>query len=99
MTATTTSKSRASRAADKAQEGQPQTGQQETGQPKPEAKQPAKPEATVDLGAYSYTMHQPVVTGPDGVQHKCPHRWGHEAEKVAMACARRLAAQAGLTVK
>ena len=31
-----------------------------------------------------------LVTGPDGTEHKCAH-WGHETEKAAKACSRKLA--------
>ena len=58
-----------------------------------------KPKGTVDLGAYALTYHKPVLTGPDGVVHKCPHStWGHEADGAAMACARKLASEAGLQI-
>jgi hypothetical protein len=57
-----------------------------------------EPTGKLDIGTYAYVMHKPTVTGPDGVEHGCPHRWGHEQEKDAMKCARQVARQAGLTI-
>jgi hypothetical protein len=103
-------RSHVSRAADKAEggatvtpitaPGRSATGENEHPDPKPAAAaKPELPEAKVDLGAYALTYHKPTVTLPSGEVVHCPHsRWGHEAEKAAKACARKLAADNGVTI-
>ena len=113
--ATTTRKSRAQRGADQAKAEQDAIKAAEAGEIEPTAEaveqaaadqakdqpepEPELPPAQVDLGAYSYTMHRPKVTGPDGVTHSCPHKWGHTEERDAWACARKVGRQAGLQVE
>ena len=59
-------------------------------------KQPASP--SVDLGARTIKVYNPVVTGPDGTEHKCQH-WGHLDEKAAKACSRKLARDNGIELE
>jgi hypothetical protein len=112
MTTPSRTKSHASRAADKAagkenvvpiSGGRSATGENDH-TPKPDPKpaaapKPELPEAKVDLGAYALTYHKPFITLPSGEVVKCPHsRWGHEEEKAAKACARKLASEHGVRI-
>jgi len=63
---------------------------------KPEPKQELPMAGGSDLGAYPLTYHKPSVTLPGGEVVRCPHHWGHEQPKVAQACLRKLAAEAGV---
>lgn len=72
-----------------------------TPQPEPEPTpepEPSEPTAQLNIGRFPYWMHRPRITGPDGVEHVCQHRDGHEKIKAAMACARSLGNEFGLTV-
>jgi hypothetical protein len=107
MATTTARKSRATRAA-----GKPGTDRQDQDQrpaqeqPKPES---AGPYALAETQTYPKVFFRPqvqiYVPGPDGTEQievidHCEHmdRYGHESEKAALACARRIAAQRGLRI-
>jgi hypothetical protein len=76
-------------------------------QPEPEPK-PAEPYALVSAETYPRTFYRPVVQiavpRPDGKGETvetitdCEHtaKYGHESERAALTCARRIAAQRGL---
>lgn len=86
------------------------TRDREGQEPEPEAKpQPPEPYALVDAGTYPKTFYAPqvriCVPGPDGAEQveviaRCEHmdKYGHESEKAALACARRIASQRGLRI-
>jgi hypothetical protein len=87
-----TRRSRATRSAAQAAQPKPQAKPAET--PKPE---PAKPTATIDLGAKQVTFHWPTITLPDKTVVKCSHTsWGHQTEAAARKCARQMAAEHGV---
>jgi hypothetical protein len=103
-------KSRATRAAEKAeqdrqqvqgeaqdQDQEDQDEEQEDGeQSQPEA-QPELPAAAFDLGRGRIVYYRPSLTLPDAVTVDCPHaQWGHGSEKAAMACLRKMAAGRGV---
>jgi hypothetical protein len=72
------------------------TGKQEAA---PKAAAPGLPLAKAsDLGAYQLTYHKPAVTLASGEVVKCSHHWGHEGEKAAQACLRKLAAENGVRI-
>lgn len=91
--ATTTRRSRASRAADKAEANhQPNLTAVPSETPKP---QPEKPTASLDLGARKIEYFFPSVT-INGETFSCSHsRYGHESEASAKRCASALASQHG----
>jgi hypothetical protein len=73
------------------------------------AAEPASPYALIDSETYPKTFHRPrvrvCVPTPDGGEQvetidRCEHmdRYGHESEKAALACARKIAAQRGLRI-
>jgi hypothetical protein len=91
-------KSRASRAADKADQDQQQPQAEAETAPQPEPAKPAapaKPTATFDLGARPVVYHFPHIV-VNGETFTCPHTaYGHESEKSSMTCVRKLAAEHG----
>jgi hypothetical protein len=104
-------KSRATRAAEKA--AQDQEPQHEAEQPGWRPEVPPEPYALVDTEAYQQTFYRPsvrvCVPGPDGESvetiETCDHdpshggnHWGHRDQAAAMACARRIAAARGLRI-
>jgi hypothetical protein len=109
----TTRKSRASRAADQAEQ-QPEArsyedqttdmadmsdAQWEASDQKPEPT-PELPVATGDLGHGRIVYFQPSLVLPDGKTVECPHsQWGHGKESAAAACLRKLAAEHGVKVE
>jgi hypothetical protein len=87
-------RSRAARGADQAkQDAQPGLKAVPSETPKPK---PAKPAATVDLGAKPVTMYFPTATLASGEVVQCAHqRYGHESEASARKCIGALAVQRG----
>lgn len=101
---TTQTRTRSKKADDKQGVTEPEiveSGQgQQTDSREPEPSSLPKP-AEHDLGRYLYPMFRPVVTGPDGVKHSCPHRDGHgetadRKNASAWACLRAVTRKAGL---
>jgi hypothetical protein len=98
----TTTKSRATRAAEKAQQDSPpngEAGREPLGAASMRANepQPELPTAAFDLGAGRIVYYRPSLTLPDGVTVDCPHeQWGHGSEKTALACIRKAAAEHGV---
>jgi hypothetical protein len=75
--------------------GQQAAEPEATPEPAKPAKAPARPVGTLDLNPQPVVYFRPSVrVGND--THTCPHTaFGHETEKSAMVCARKLAAEHG----
>lgn len=79
-------------------EPQPAEDEREDEDQEDEEPEPSEPTAQLNIGRYPYWMHRPMLTGPDGAKHTCPHRDGHTKVRDAMTCARSMGSEAGLTV-